>query len=297
MPEPVEPFAPLTHPYEILDVFTDTPLQGNPLAVFTEGESVPSRLMQAVAREMHLSETVFLLPGDGSYDAQLRIFTPATELPFAGHPTLGAAVVVGERNGLERVTLLTGAGLVPVELRREHGEIVYGEMEQPIPTIAQLHDSGTLLGALGLTDSVVPIEIYVNGPEHVMVGLRSAAEVAALDPDMTVLGALGNLHGFTNATISCFAKVADGHFKTRVFCPGFGVLEDPATGSAAGPLALHLARHGLSEFGRTIEIVQGVEINRPSRLTARVDGTAESPERILVGGSAVRVAQGHFRLQ
>jgi trans-2,3-dihydro-3-hydroxyanthranilate isomerase len=286
-----------THPYEILDVFTDSPLQGNALAVFTEGEALPSRLMQAVAREMHLSETVFLLPGEGRYDAQIRIFTPATELPFAGHPTLGAAFMVGEQKGLEKVTLLTGAGLVPIELTREHGEVVYGEMDQPIPTISQLYDSGTLLRALGLTDSVLPIEVYVNGPEHVMVGLRSPGEVAALDPDMTVLGALGNLHGFTKPTFNCFAKVADGQFKTRVFCPGFGVPEDPATGSAAGPLALHLARHGLSEFGRTIEIAQGVEINRPSRLTARVDGTAEAPDRIVVGGRAIRVAHGHFRLQ
>jgi trans-2,3-dihydro-3-hydroxyanthranilate isomerase len=287
----------LTHPYEILDVFTDTPLQGNPLAVFTLGEEIPSRLMQAVAREMNLSETVFLLPGERRYDAQIRIFTPGTELPFAGHPTLGAAFVVGERRGLEKVTLLTGAGLVPLKLTREHGEIVYGEMDQPIPTISQVYDSGLLLRALGLTDSVLPVERYVNGPEHVLVGLRSAAEVAALDPDMTVLKALSNGQQFANSTVSCFAKIADGQFKTRVFCPGFGVPEDPATGSAAGPLALHLARHGLSEFGTTIQIVQGVEINRPSRLTARVDGTIASPERVLVGGAAVRVAHGHFCLQ
>jgi trans-2,3-dihydro-3-hydroxyanthranilate isomerase len=287
----------LNHPYEILDVFTDTPLEGNPLAVFTAGEEVPSRLMQAIAREMNLSETVFLLPGAGRYDAEIRIFSTATELPFAGHPTLGAAFVIGEQQGLEYVNLLTGAGPVPIKLTREQGEIVYGEMDQPIPTLAPLYESGTLLRALGLTDSVVPIEVYVNGPEHVMIGLRSPAEVAAIDPDMTVLQRLSTLHRFANPTYSCFAKVADGLFKTRVFCPGFGAPEDPATGSAAGPLALHLARHGLSEFGKTIEIVQGVEINRPSRLTARVDGTAESPERIVVGGSAVRVAHGHFRLQ
>jgi trans-2,3-dihydro-3-hydroxyanthranilate isomerase len=253
--------------------------------------------MQAVARELNLSETVFLLPGDGSYDAQLRIFTPATELPFAGHPTLGAAFVVGEQKGLANVTLLTGAGLVPIELSREHGEIVYGEMGQPIPTISRLEDSGALLAALGLTDSALPVEVYTNGPQHVMVGLRSPGEVAALDPDMTALEALGNLLGLTSPTFSCFAKVAGGQFKTRVFCPGLGVPEDPATGSAAGPLALHLARHGLSEFGGRIEIVQGVEIGRPSRLTARVDGSGEAPERIFVGGAAVRVAHGHFRLQ
>ncbi len=287
----------LNHPYEILDVFTDTPLEGNPLAVFTAGEEVPSRLMQAIAREMNLSETVFLLPGTGRYDAAIRIFSTATELPFAGHPTLGAAFVIGEQHGLEYVNLLTGGGPVPIKLTREQGEVVYGQMEQPIPTVSPLYESGTLLRALGLTDSVLPIEVYVNGPEHVMIGLRSPAEVAAIDPDMTVLQRLSNLHGFANPTYSCFAKVADGQFKTRVFCPGFGAPEDPATGSAAGPLALHLARHGLIEFGETIEIIQGVEINRPSRLTARADGTEESPERIVVGGSAVRVAHGHFRLQ
>ncbi len=290
MPEP-------SHPYEIFDVFTDTPLQGNQLAVFTEAEALPSRLMQSVARELNLSETVFILPGDETCDAQLRIFTPATELPFAGHPTLGAAFAVGQQKGLEHLTLRTGAGLVPIELTRENEEIVYGQMEQPIPTISRLHDTGTLLRALGLTNSLTPIEVYVNGPEHVMVGLRSAAEVAALDPDMPVLRALGNLHEFNKPTFSCFAKIGEDQFKTRVFCPVFGVPEDPATGSAAGPLALHVARHGLSEFGRTIEIVQGVEINRPSRLMARVEGSGDAPERIVVGGSAVRVARGHFRVQ
>jgi trans-2,3-dihydro-3-hydroxyanthranilate isomerase len=287
----------LSHPYEILDVFTDTPLHGNPLAVFTEGEALPSRLMQATARELHLSETVFVLPGDDDYDARIRIFTPATELPFAGHPTLGAAFVVGERRDLKTVRLLTGSGIVPVVLTREHGKIVYGEMEQPLPTVSPLYDSGTLVRALGLLGSVVPIEVYVNGPEHVMVGLRSAGEVAALEPDQTVLAGLGKLLGLANPTISCFAKISAGEFKTRVFSPGLSIPEDPATGSAAGALVLHLARHGLVEFGEQIEIIQGVEIGRPSRLTARVDGSAERPARIFVGGCAVRVAHGHYRLQ
>jgi trans-2,3-dihydro-3-hydroxyanthranilate isomerase len=96
-------------------------------------------------------------------------------------------------------------------------------------------------------------------------------------------------------TISCFTKVSEGCFKTRVFCPGSGVPEDPATGSAAGPLALHAVRHGLSEIGQQLQIVQGVEIHRPSQINARVDGTVEHPE-IAVGGQAVVVAHGHFRL-
>jgi trans-2,3-dihydro-3-hydroxyanthranilate isomerase len=280
----------LTHPYEILDVFTDVALRGNPLAVFTEGDAVPSRLMQAAARELNLSETVFLLSGDGDVDAYVRIFTPATELPFAGHPVLGAAFVVGERDGLATVKLQTGAGLVPVKLRHEHGEIVYGEMDQPIPTHEPFAQADALLAALGIESAVLPVEQYVNGPAHVIVALADAAAVAALKPDMTALAELGHMG------VGCCAL--DGErVKTRNFCPGLGVPEDPATGSAAGPLAVHLARHGWTEFGATIAIDQGAEIGRPSHLMARAEGSNAALTRVVVGGSAVRVAQGHFRLQ
>ena len=142
---PAEP----THPYTIIDVFTDTPLAGNQLAVFTEGEAVPSRLMLAAARELHLSETIFVLPGDEEADATVRIFTPHAELPFAGHPVLGAAFVVGERENLATVRLRTSVGVVPVTLTREHGEIVYGEMEQPLPTVRAFEREAELLGRCG----------------------------------------------------------------------------------------------------------------------------------------------------
>jgi trans-2,3-dihydro-3-hydroxyanthranilate isomerase len=279
----------LTHPYEILDVFTDAPLTGNPLAVFTEGESVPSRLMQAATRELNLSETVFLLPGDRDCDAHVRIFTPATELPFAGHPVLGAAFVVGERDDLATVKLQTGAGLVPVHLQRDHGEIVFGEMDQPIPTFEPFIGAEAVLEALEV-DPVLPVELYVNGPAHVVVALADADAVSALEPDMAALAELGRIG------VNCCAL--DGErIKTRSFCPGLGVPEDPATGSAAGPLAVHLARHGWIAFGETIGIDQGAEIGRPSKLTARVEGDVAVLSRVTVGGSAVRVAQGHFRLQ
>lgn len=280
------------HPYEILDVFTDTPLEGNPLAVFTEGEVIPSRLMQRAARELNLSETVFLLPGDDEeYDAQLRIFTPAAELPFAGHPTLGAAFVVAEREDLAMVRLLTGSGVVPVRLRREHGEIVFGEMDQPIPTVGRYERAEELLAALGLAEHELPVEAYDNGPTHVMVAAGSVEQVTALDPDMGALQRLGE------QGVSVFARSAEGGFRVRVFAPGLGVPEDPATGSAAGPLGLHLARHGWSAFGETVELLQGVEIGRPSRLHVRVEGSAEEPAPITVGGGAVLVARGQFRLQ
>jgi trans-2,3-dihydro-3-hydroxyanthranilate isomerase len=278
-----------THPYTVLNVFTDTPLQGNQLAVFTDGEEIPSRLMQPTARELNLSETVFVLPDDEA-DAWIRIFTPGAELPFAGHPTLGSAFVVGERDNLDVVRLKTGAGIVPVVLTRRNGEIVFGEMEQPIPAIEPFAHEAELLAALGVRSAVLPVEQYTNGPVHLMVTLGSAGEVAGLTPDFRALTALGEY------CFSCFA--ADGaNVKTRMFAPGAGVAEDPATGSAAGPLALHLVRHGRASYGETLAITQGVEIRRPSTLHARIDGSGAEIVRIAVGGSAVTVAHGHYRLQ
>jgi trans-2,3-dihydro-3-hydroxyanthranilate isomerase len=282
-----------SHHYIVLDVFTGAPLAGNPLAVFTEGHEIPSRLMQAAALELNLSETVFLLPGDSDADATVRIFTPAKELSFAGHPVLGSAFVVGASGDRDVVRLRTGMGIVPVTLTREHREIVYGEMVQPRPTIAPAADASALLKGLGLSRSEFPVEVYDNGPKHAMVVVDSVDALVALETLPTVLRNASEFMDLT--TISCFTKVADGCFKTRVFCPGAGVIEDPATGSAAGPLALHAVRHGLSQIGQQIEIVQGVEIHRPSELNACVDGSVEHPE-IAVGGQAVTVAHGHFRL-
>jgi trans-2,3-dihydro-3-hydroxyanthranilate isomerase len=131
--------------------------------------------------------------------------------------------------------------------------------------------------------------VYDNGVPHVCVALPSAEDVAALRPDMQALRDLGDL-GF-----NCFAPEG-GRWKTRCFVPGMGIGEDPATGSAAGPLALHLARHGCSEFGDEVEVSQGVELSRPSTLFARVEGSAERVERVEVGGAAVIVARGEFVL-
>jgi trans-2,3-dihydro-3-hydroxyanthranilate isomerase len=276
--------------YVVLDVFTSAPLEGNQLAVFNDGRGLSDALMQRAAREMNLSETVFLLPGDEQSDAHARIFTPGAELPFAGHPVLGTAFFLGEREGLETVRLRTGVGVVPVRLRRTGGQIEYGEMDQPIPTIEPFDRSEELLSALGVERSELPIEVYRNGPVYAYVALRSEDAVAALEPDTNALARFGEMG------VSCFAG-GDGRFKTRMFGPGLGVVEDPATGSAAGPLAVHLARHGLAEFGAEVEIRQGAEIKRPSLLLARVDGSADRIEKVVVGGSAVPVARGEYRLQ
>jgi trans-2,3-dihydro-3-hydroxyanthranilate isomerase len=279
--------------YTIADVFTDTPLEGNPVAVFTDATGLSAEVMQRAARELNLSETVFVQRSEHAH-LKVRIFTPAVELPFAGHPILGAAFVVGRAMGSPVVRLETGLGVVPVTLTRPDGgaDPVYGEMEQPIPTAESFSEVAALLGALGVSgdrDGLLPIEAYRNGPAHVYVELPDAEAVAALRPD---LGALERLGAYG---INCFAGLG-ADWKTRVFCPGLGVAEDPATGSAAGPLVVHLARHGRVPFGSEIEIVQGVEIGRRSVLHARVDGSADAIERVVVGGSAVIVARGEYRL-
>jgi trans-2,3-dihydro-3-hydroxyanthranilate isomerase len=162
-------------------------------------------------------------------------------------------------------------------------------MRQPIPTWGPYEHEAELLAALGVERSGLPVEAYVNGPTHLSVELADEDALVALAPDMRALNALGEIG------VSCFAG-SGGRWKTRVFAPGLGVAEDPATGSAAGPLAVHLARHGRIGFGEEIEIRQGAEVGRPSLLLARTVGSEDSIERVEVGGSAVIVARGEFLL-
>jgi trans-2,3-dihydro-3-hydroxyanthranilate isomerase len=274
----------------VCDVFTDRPLTGNQLAVFTDARELESETMQALARETNYSESTFVLPPEQGGHARIRIFTPAAEVPFAGHPTLGTAFVLAGPMQSPEVRLETGMGIVPVMLEREEDRIVFGRMEQPLPTIEPYAAADELLDALGVPRSELPVELYDNGIAHVYVCLGSEDEVVALRPDLSRLAELPAALG-----INCFAG-SGRRWKTRMFAPAGGVPEDPATGSAAGPLALHLARHGRIAFGDEIAISQGAEIERPSTLFARVEGAAERVERVEVGGSAVIVARGEFRI-
>jgi trans-2,3-dihydro-3-hydroxyanthranilate isomerase len=275
--------------YVIADVFTDEPLAGNPVAVFTDGRDLSEVDMQAIARETNLSETVFVLPPrTDDADVRIRIFTPAVELPFAGHPTLGSAFVLGGPLQKIVIRLETGAGVVPVTLDREGPKIVFGRMEQPVPEWATVDDPAPIFEALGVEGSSLPVVRYDLGPGHVYIALDSPEAVRGLSPD------IGALAVATPDGANCFAHVEGNRWKTRMFAPNHGVNEDPATGSAAGPLAIHLARHGRIPFGEQIEISQGAEISRLSTIYATVEGEGDRIDRVEVGGSAVLVARGEF---
>jgi trans-2,3-dihydro-3-hydroxyanthranilate isomerase len=273
--------------YVIADVFTDTPLTGNQLAVFTDARGLDDAMMQALALEVGYSESVFVFSAEAGGNARIRIFTPYFELPFAGHPVLGTAFVLGAPLQLGVITLETGRGKVPVVLERdESGRIDFGRMEQPVPTVEPFADTPALFAALGVEGSDLPVELYDNGPRFLFVALGSEAEVSGLRPDAAALT------GFDVTGVNCFAGAGD-RWKTRMFWAGG---EDAATGSAAGPLACHLARHGLIAWGDEITISQGAEMGRPSTLYARADGGEGLIDRVEVGGQAVTVARGEFRL-
>ena len=201
--------------YVVADVFTDRPLAGNQLAVFTDAREIPEEQLQPLAREVNFSETVFVYKPEGEGHARVRIFTPTSELPFAGHPVLGTAFVLAGPLQLAEIRLETGAGLVPITLDRDDsGRIVFGRMSQPIPKIEAYDRADELLKAVGVERSELPVELYDLGIRHVYVGLPSEEAVAALEPDLNTLVHLTGIVG-----VNCFAG-SGKRWKNRMFAPG-----------------------------------------------------------------------------
>ncbi|MFJ2779662.1 MULTISPECIES: PhzF family phenazine biosynthesis protein [unclassified Kitasatospora] len=277
------------HSYVVVDAFSTEVLKGNPVAVYFGADDLTESRMQSIAREMNLSETTFVLAPEQGGDARIRIFTPVNELPFAGHPLLGTAIAIGNRGPLDQLKLETARAIVPFELVRTNGVVTGAWMQQPIPEWEPFDRREELLAALGVQDPALPVEIYRNGPRHVLVGLSSVAELSALRPDHRALSA------FEDMAANCFAG-SGTQWRSRMFSPAYGVVEDAATGSAAGPIAIHLARHGLVEYGRRIVITQGVEMGRPSPMHALAEGSGERVARVEVGGEGVIALEGVLHL-
>jgi trans-2,3-dihydro-3-hydroxyanthranilate isomerase len=297
----------LTLRYSICDVFTETPLEGNPLCVFTDARGLHPDRMQALARELNLSETTFVLPAEHGGHARVRIFTPDRELPFAGHPVLGTAFVLGGAMEASELRLELNVGMVPVRLEREGARLSFGWMTQPTPQPIAGPDERAVLEALGLRSGHVTWQAYENGPRHLCVGAADAAMVSELRPDFSALAraceyGVGVFHfdgqaaaaGTPRTPLASAGTPRTPICKARYFAPALGVNEDPATGSFAGPLALQLVRDGRLPAGETLRIDQGAEVKRPSTLFARV--SADPEPRVEVGGSARVVARGQFVL-
>jgi len=227
-----------------------------------------------------------VLPPERGGTARIRIFNPRHEMPFAGHPTLGTAFVLAAPLQLGVIALETGVGIVPVTLERdESGRIVFGRMTQPVPRVEPVETPEVVLASVGAERSLLPIELYDNGARHIVVTLEKA-ELGGLRPDGETIATFG-ITG-----VNCVARDRSS-WRSRMFWEHG---EDPATGSAAGPIACHLARHGLIGWGEQIVIAQGVEMGRPSALHARAEGGEGLIDAVEVGGNAVVVARGEFRV-
>ncbi|HYL26725.1 MAG TPA: PhzF family phenazine biosynthesis protein [Candidatus Nitrosotalea sp.] len=288
--------------YHVVDVFTTTPLQGNGLAVFPDGTGLETAMMQAIARELNLSETTFILPQESNADAtRVRIFTPARELAFAGHPTIGTAYVM-RRLGLvadsaKRFVLSENVGPVPVRVDEGDDPILWLTTPQIswLGAFARDRCAATLtLGEERLVPSV-PCEQLTAGSPLIIIPLRDREAVDAAQLDARAYAQLVNECTEPTA-VFLFAATPEGAY-SRMFAPEFGIVEDPATGGATGPLAAFMMKHGLasSKNGTRFISEQGVKMGRRSVLHVLINGE-NGQSGVEIGGNVVHVAEATMHL-
>jgi trans-2,3-dihydro-3-hydroxyanthranilate isomerase len=294
MPEPRR------FPYVIVDVFTSRPLEGNPLAVFTDARGLSDAEMQAIARETNLSETTFVLPdaaAPAGAPVRVRIFTVAEELPFAGHPTLGTAAVLRRARGGDRVVLELGVGAIPVTFE-DRPEGAFGEMLQRDPQLGAVHPRSEVAAALGLSedelDPALPVQTVTTGLAFAVAPLRSLATLRALRfdgrraSDYLARSDAKFFYLVCRETVDPQARL---HAR-MIFYGG----EDPATGSAAGCCAAWMLAHGVARPDERVLVEQGIEIQRPSRIFVCAGRAGGRVTNVRVGGHTVQVARGELLL-
>jgi trans-2,3-dihydro-3-hydroxyanthranilate isomerase len=298
-----------------VDVFAERAFGGNPLAVFPDAGDLTTEEMQAVALEMNLSETTFVQPAQvPEAEFRVRIFTPRSELPFAGHPVVGTHWVLGELGRVRldesvvTVRFELGVGVLPADLYVEDGSVVKVVMTQGRPTFqGVLGDVGDLARGLGIdaaaiTETGLPAQVVSTGVPQLMVPVRSLREVRAMDAGRLRLSALDRACDPVGTdcvmVFSLETERPDADVHARMFAPRLGILEDPATGSANGALGAYLVKHRAvpTEDG-TVYLLseQGAEMGRPSVLHLEVDHEAGEPSTVRVGGRVVPVAEGTLR--
>lgn len=294
------------------DVFTDRPFTGNPLAIFPEADGLSSEEMQLIAKEMNLSETTFVLPAtELKAELRLRIFTPTSELPLAGHPVVGTIFVLAQRGvlklteGVNRIHQECPAGVLPVDILVAKGRVAQVVMTQSPPRFfEELTNRKLLADAVGLPEDQLlpdglPAQVVSTAVPQLMVPMRSLGHLAKIELDLVAMRRV-----FKETQSDCFMIFSrecvnpESTVHARMFAPGIGVVEDPATGSASGALGAYLVRRGLVEASPTARILveQGYEMGRPSAIHVEVDADESGPTEVRVGGEAVEVAEGTLRL-
>lgn len=284
------------------DVFSSTPLEGNSLAVFSDARGLADPEMQALAKEMNLSETTFVFPRDAATERErgvrVRIFTVQEELPFAGHPTLGTAFALRAGSTNKTIVLDLNVGKVPVEFEDAPGQPTFGEMTQVDPVFGIQHEREAVAQAVGLSigdfDSSLPIETISTGVPFTITPLKSLAVIQRLRVDLQRAGEYLEktggkfLYFVTRETVDSAARL---HAR-MLFYNG----EDPATGSAAGCAAAWMVAHGVAEPDHRVRIEQGIEMQRPSRIFVRASKRDNRIVNVRVGGNAIEVIRGEVFL-
>ncbi|HYH85360.1 MAG TPA: PhzF family phenazine biosynthesis protein [Pyrinomonadaceae bacterium] len=296
--------------YHRVDVFTDRAFGGNPLAVFTNGRGVSTETMQAIAKEFNLSETTFVLPPDDArHDWRVRIFTPGSELPMAGHPTVGTSFVLAREHLVRRdakettIILEEGVGPVPVRVEFSSGEPVFAEMSQPLPTFGpRLEDRRAAAAMLSLDendiDDGLPLEVVSCGVPFLYVPLKSLDAAHRARPRADLMEGMRDVP----PGVFVLTREVEGEGSTvhsRMFAPGLGITEDPATGAASGPLGCYLVRYGIVPRAASAGIVseQGIEMGRPSLIHIRIESEGDGEiTGVKVGGQCHFAGEGFIEV-
>jgi trans-2,3-dihydro-3-hydroxyanthranilate isomerase len=288
-----------------VDAFTTTPLQGNPCAVLPDARGLTDAEMQSVAREMNLSETAFVFPSDKA-DFRFRYFTPAAEIPLAGHPTISTAHVLVEegriplRDGKATFTMELNVGVLPVEIAGREGNVTHVVMTQKKPEFGRTFEHGEVARMFGLSlddlDTRYPPQTVSTGTPQLMVLVKSLDVLRRIHADFYALKDFSERNGFFSAHVFClggFGPNADTH--ARHYAPGGGIAEDPFTGSASGGMGAYLAHHRIVSKSR-LHIEQGRLCGRPGEGDVEIVGPPDDIQTVKVGGPAVTVMRGELLL-
>ena len=296
--------------YLHLDVFTSTPFEGNQLAVFPDPGELSTATMQSIAREMAFSESTFIYPAEKGGDVRMRIFTPGEELPMAGHPTIGSTFALALEGTIARgrggFVFELGVGPTPVSLEWDAKGLSFAWMTQPLPTFGTvIEDRSAMAAAIGINETALaeslPIQVVSCGVPFLFVPIGTRAAVDEVAIDRRALVRVCQAAGTGELPVFLFTTERGADEATvysRMLAPGFGIVEDPATGGASGPLGSYLLHHRVVPPGSAGQILslQGAAMGRPSKIHIAIDGQPDAITRVRIGGRSVLVGRGELLL-